>query len=120
MKAIERLSSANWLGESKNILFSNNTSQISFKVGQEKIALQLWVKGQKAFSIGPYLLIKLDDKVIGKTMLAEETWTPLIFTPKIGEGEHVLTVEFVNDIFVPSLGQDRNVFLGDLDVIYLR
>lgn len=117
IKAIEKISATNW-GERN--LIANQGSQIKFRADETNIALRLWIRGQKAFGIGPYIILRLDKNIIGKTMLTEENWIPLIFTPEISKGEHSLSVEFINDFCVPEKGQDRNVFLGDLDIIYLK
>jgi hypothetical protein len=80
----------------------------------------LLVKGQKFLDVGPYLIIRLDNRVIGKTQITEENWLPLVFTPKMRAGEHELSVEFINDLYSPEKRLDRNAFLGDLDIIYFR
>jgi hypothetical protein len=84
------------------------------------VAIRLWAKGQKAFDIGPYLVIKLDDTTIGKTMLDQDGWLSLILQAEINEGDHILSVEFTNDIHDPKKGQDRNVFLGDVEILSLK
>ena len=83
-------------------------------------ALRLRLRGQKALGLGPYIIVRLDDRVIAKTMLASEDWTSLILEPAAGPGEHELSVEFTNDLYDPAAGRDRNVFLGDLEVIPRR
>ena len=96
---------------------SNGISQMIFSADDEDIALRLWLKGQRAFGIGPYIIIRLDNRIIGKTQLLEDEWISLILTPELSKGEHVLSVEFINDANEPELGENRNVFLGDLEII---
>jgi len=118
IKDIQKISYKNWEGRFKDKLWANGISRIKFKVNQKNIALRLNVKGQKDFNLGPYIVIRIDNQIIGKTVLTEEDWTSLVFTPDIKKGEHILSVEFINDFCKRELGQDRNVFLGDLEVIY--
>jgi O-antigen ligase len=106
-----------WEGKLGKDLVGAGTSQIRFQVSKEGSVLRLRAKGQKALGVGPYIAIRLDDVVIGKTMLTTDDWESLVLPPKMKPGEHVLSVEFTNDFHEPGIGQDRNVFLGDLEVV---
>jgi len=120
IKDIQRISYKNWEGKFKERLNSNGISHIMFEANVEDIALCLQVRGQKALNLGPYIIVRIDNQIIGKTVLTTEDWTTLVFTSEITEGEHELSVEFTNDFYKPELGQDRNVFLGDLEIIYIH
>jgi len=120
IRNVQRISHKNWEGESKDKLWSNGISKIFFEVKQKNTAFILHIKGQKAFNIGPYIIIKIDNRIIGKTVLNKEEWTTLVFTPEISKGRHSLSVEYTNDIHEPKLKQDRNVHLGDLEIINIR
>jgi hypothetical protein len=117
---LETIPSQNWQGQFKENLITNGMSRMNVKIEKANSALRLWVKGQKALGIGPLIIIRLDGTVIGKTMIMKEDWTPLILTPEIGVGEHEVGVEFTNDFYAGELGQDRNVFLGNLDIISIE
>jgi len=117
IKTIIKISSTNW---DVRDLVSNGRSQIKFRTDETNIALRLMIRGDKASGIGPYIIVRLDNAIIGKTMLTEENWISLIFTAAISRGEHSMSVEFTNDFYVPGKGQDRNVYLGDLDILYLK
>jgi len=65
-------------------------------------------------------VVRLDGRVIGRTVIAEEGWTSVVFEALAEEGENVLSVEFTNDVYRPDLGQDRNVFLGETEILSLR
>jgi O-antigen ligase len=116
IKAVDKLPSALWQGKYKNRLFRNGLSFLDFETRDKTVAIRLWAKGQKAFGVGPYVIIRCDDIIIGKTMLNEEIWAPLVFFFTASPGQHKVSVEFINDFY--DLGQDRNVFLGDLEIIY--
>ncbi|MFC2169495.1 O-antigen ligase family protein [Acidobacteriota bacterium] len=119
IKEIQTRSPENWEGKFRSFLHSNGISKMKFSVHQKNAALRVHMRGIKAFDLGPYVIVRLDERIIGKTMLSEEEWISLVFTPEMDEGEHVLSVEFINDVNRPDLGQDRNFRLGDLEVIYL-
>jgi len=120
IKMVEKVSFEKWSGKFKEKLWANGISSIKFYTNQKNIALRLHILGQKAFELGPFIIVRIDGRVIGKTLLLEDTWTSLDFTPEITKGEHEVSVEFINDFNNPELGQDRNVFLGDLEIIYKK
>lgn len=120
IKDIQTISYENWGGKHKDKLWSNDISDIKFSINQKNVALRLHVRGQKAFDLGPYIIIRLDDRIIGRAVLTENDWITLVFTPEISEGEHVFSVEFTNDFYKPELGLDKSVFLGDLEIIYIQ
>jgi len=120
IKKIARFSSSLWEGKHKAVLYSNRSSQMKFKVDGESPVLRLWVRGTKVLDTGPLIIVRLNGGIIGKTVLSEEDWIPLVFSPKISRGDHVLSVEFTNDLNNQRLSQYRGSFLGDLEVIYLK
>jgi len=119
-RVLGTIPSQNWQGEFKENLIANGMSRMKVRIEKANSVLRLWVKGQKAMGTGPLIIIRLDGNVIGKTLINEEFWTPLILPPAIGTGEHEVGIEFTNDFFAREVGQDRNVFLGNLDIIYIE
>jgi len=117
---VERISARKWEGRFKKKLWGNGVSWLHFRTEYRKSALRLHLKATKAFDIGPYLIIKIDDRLAGRTMLTKDGWTTLVLEPDIGAGEHILSVEFTNDICAPAESQDRKVLLGNLEVISLK
>lgn len=116
----ERIPARNWQGRFKNKLSAKGTSFVKFKARQKDVALRLQIKGQKAFGLGPSIVVRLGNRIIGRAVIDEEDWTSLVFEAPAEEGENVLSVEFTNDVHVASLRQDRNVFLGDVEILYLH
>jgi hypothetical protein len=117
---VERISAQKWEGRFKEKLWSDGVSRLRFRSEAGKVALRLHLKAAKAYDLGPYLIVKVDDRLLGRTMLTKNGWTTLVFEPDSGAGEHVLSVEFGNDIYAPAESQDRSVLLGDLEVITLK
>ena len=101
-------------------LSAEGTSFLRFKTTEKNIAVRLLVEGHKAFGEGPFIVVRLGGRVIGRTVIAQEGWTQVVFEARAEEGENVLSVEFSNDVYRPDMGQDRNVFLGDVEILYLR
>jgi len=120
IEKIERFPSTLWEGKDKASLFTNGSAEMGFEVEAESPVLRLWLRGTKVLEVGPRVIVRLDGRVIGKTVLSADDWIPLVFSPEISGGEHILNVEFTNDLQNQQLGQDRDLFLGDLEVIYLK
>jgi len=118
IKKITRFPSSLWEGKNKASLYANGSSEMRFKVEGEGPRLRLWVRGTEVLDAGPRVIVRLDSKVIGKTVLSTDDWIPLVLSPRISGGEHILNVEFTNDLQNQQLGQDRGLILGDLEVIY--
>lgn len=120
IRDIQRIPQKNWEGKFKNRLFNNDITKLKFEVRKRNIAIRLYLRGQKAFDIGPYIILRINNKIVGKTMLKTEEITSIVLFPEIDKGMHELSVEFTNDIYIPTEKQDRNVYLGDLEIIYLK
>jgi hypothetical protein len=120
IKGSQRIPAESWGGKWKARLSAEGTSFLRFKTTEKNIAVRLLVEGQKAFGEGPFIVVRLGGRVIGRTVIAQEGWTPVVFEARAEEGENVLSVEFSNDVYRPDMGQDRNVFLGDVEILYLR
>jgi hypothetical protein len=118
--SIQTVSQKNWEGEDQETIWSNGSAEIKFSTAKKNVALRLHTRGQKAFGLGPHVIVRIDGRIIGRALLDEDQWSSLVFTPEIPEGEHTLSVEFINDFSNPDVGQDRNVILGDLEVIYIK
>jgi hypothetical protein len=116
----QRIPAKNWGGKWRDRLSAEGTSFLKFRTPERDIAVRLQVKGEKALGAGPHIVVRLGDRVIGRTVIAEEGWTSVIFEARAEEGENVLSVEFTNDVYRPDMGQDRNVFLGEVEILYLR
>ncbi len=117
----ETLPAKFWEGPQGAELNTNGMYRMRFQTAATRIAVRLRLRGTLAFGIGPLVRIRIDGRLIGDTMLEEETWRPLVFSPlETGPGYHVISVEFLNDLYAPDRRQDRNLFLGDLEVIPLK
>jgi succinate dehydrogenase hydrophobic anchor subunit len=113
----QTIPASQWAGEFGENLVGNGLSRMSITLDRPDALLRVWLKGQKAMGVGPLVIIRLDGRVIAKTMVLEEEWTPFELPPLVGAGEHVLTIEFTNDFSSAATGQDRNVFLGPVDIL---
>ena len=115
---VQKLRASSWRGRFRDKLSAAGKSVIKFEAGPEDVAVRLRVKGQKAFGVGPYIVVRLGRRVIGRVLIDEEDWTPLVFRGRAEEGENELSVEFTNDVYRPDVHEDRNVFLGEVEIFH--
>ncbi len=66
----------------------------------------------------PYMIVKLDDDIIGETFVANDDWKKYQFSIKTDGGLKVLSVTFVNDIYDAGKGEDRNLGVGNVSIAY--
>jgi O-antigen ligase len=114
---IQKITQDRWEGEMGSELLRSGTSSMRFHAAGKESALRLNIGSQTALGIGPYVVVSVDDRVIGRTMLNEDGWTQLVFRPPLKQGWHTLSVEFTNAFYDPEQNQDRNLFLGDVEII---
>jgi O-antigen ligase len=118
IREILTVPSGGWTGGLNEDRWTWGKGELRFSAPARAAALRLWVRGQKAFGIGPYIVLSLDGALIAKTMVNEDEWTPLYIPLALEKGDHVLSVEYLNDFTAAERGQDRNLSLGDLELIY--
>jgi len=111
---------SSWEGDQKDKLWTNGESWITFEAVQDNPTLRLHLKGQRALNIGPYIIIRINGKLIGRNYLQQTDWSVIVFTPRLKAGKHTLSVEYTNDYYDKKTGADRNILLGDLEVLYER
>jgi len=105
-----------WQGGQKNVLSSAGESAIPFRSEGGPLWLGLWLRGDPAFGMGPIIIVRIDQTVAAKAMLSEKRWMRFVFPASVIQGDHILSVKFVNDFSRLDLGQDRNVELGELEI----
>ncbi len=120
IKEVQKIPVESWEGEFKEKLWGNGISKMKFAVEEDNAAILLNLQTSTAYNLGPYIIIRIDGRIVGKCMINSDGLSSLAFTPGITQGEHVLSVEFINDIHVQKLNQDRNLILGDLEIVYLK
>lgn len=114
---IKKFSATQWTGAQGAVLGTSGQAILSFTVDEDNCWLRLKVRADKAFDLGPFIKIYVDGRMVGQTFLETENWTFLYLTFPLTIGQHTLTIEFINDFYAPSLNQDRNLYLDEVDII---
>lgn len=116
-ETVETLARDLWQGSQKDTLFAAGRSRLQFRSDGGPLWLGLWVRGDPAFGMGPIIIVRLDKTIIAKAIVSGKEWMRFVFPVSAAPGQHILSVEFVNDYSRPDLGQDRNVELGNVEII---
>ena len=119
IKSIQIISNDNWGGQFKERLWRNGISEMSFRTDDEKMAIRLNLTTGTAFDLGPYIIIRIDGRIIGKCMLNTDGRTSFVLMPDIKKGDHVLSIEYENFIHDSELDRYRFIYLGDVEIITL-
>lgn len=119
-EVIARLAAEQWEGQTRDKILPRNTSRIRFITEREATALNLKIWGKKILNISPLVVIRLDNRIIGRTRLTGDDWMSMSFLYRLLPGEHEMSVEFIDDFDPPGLSKTRIVVLGGLEIIALR
>ena len=68
--------------------------------------------GESDDKIAPYMIVRVDDDVVGEVFVDNDEWQEYSFNTSIGGGIKVLSIEYVNDLYDGPQGIDRNLFIG--------
>jgi hypothetical protein len=116
-RAEQTLGKELWQGETGHEMFASGKCSLVFRVQSKAAALRVNFQGLQAGDEPPQVLVRLDGRLIGRVLLESEDWEPRVFFAGMESGEYVLEVEFINDYIDLDTGEDRNVYLGDVEVL---
>jgi hypothetical protein len=92
---------------------SNGYIKSTVQVAQSRLyAAELVASGDDSEGICPLVEVRLDGKKVAEVQLTTEGWRSYRFDVELPEGEHELSLWFVNDHYSPS--GDRNLRLDKL------
>ncbi len=117
IRVLKSIPREKWEGRFRDKLRRNGVSKIKFVADGGGEALRLSIRGKTACGIGPYLVMRLNNRVVDRVMLETEKWDFLIIRTFLSPGENTLSVELKNDYFNPGIRENRVVFLGGLEII---
>lgn len=116
------LKSSDWRSTYGNILYSSDVDakgEIYFPSSGEYI-IWIWAKGEIANGEWPWMNVYLDEQLIEKIYVASSYWKAYPIALNTNVGTKIIKIEFINDYFFPEEGQDRNLYLGNLEIICRR
>lgn len=75
---------------------------------------EVLARGAPAEGIYPILELRIDGKAVGKVELKGWGWQRRAVTSYVEEGRHKAAIAFVNDLWLPEKGEDRNAFVHSI------
>ncbi|MFQ6083125.1 MAG: O-antigen ligase family protein [Candidatus Aminicenantia bacterium] len=119
-KIIHKFSRFDWRGAYVGNLYTNSSCWVNANLPTGNIIFRILARGQKAKGEWPYMVIRLDDKIIGGEWVTSVKWQSYIFNSEVKAGIHKLSVEFINDYCNRQLNEDRNLYVGELKIKKLK
>ena len=111
-----RHTQSEWKGSQGGNLHAKGKCWIEISLPDGEVVFKISAKGQKAKGKWPYMIVWLDDEMIGGAWITSDAWEFYHFEKNIKRGEYRIRVEFINDYYSESPIEDRNLFVGDLEI----
>ena len=111
-----RHSQSDWKGSQGGNLFLKGQCWIDTTLPAGEFVIQVSAKGERAKSEWPYMVLWLNDEMIGGEWVTSDDWEFYHFQKNIKRGQYKISVEFINDYHTESPKEDRNLFVGDLEI----
>lgn len=77
--------------------------------------LRIQARGTPAYGTYPYMIVKIDDKIIGSTFVSGPEWKDYEFKINSDGNIKILSIVFLNDAANKKLREDRNLFIGRVE-----
>ena len=116
-RLVLRFSQSDWLGKQGGNLNENGKCWIETSLPEGDVLLKIYAKGQEAKNEWPYMVVGLNEEIIGGEWVSSGIWKFYPFEKKIKRGKYKISVEFINDVEIESSDENRNLFVGDLEII---
>jgi hypothetical protein len=117
---LRKFSESDWNGSQGGDLRRIGTSWLETTLPEGDFLFRIEARGQQARGEWPYMVVMLNDEMLGGEWVSSEEWTFFSYQKKLKSGRYRISVEFINDWFMESLGEDRNLFIWGLDIIQLK
>ena len=115
-----KFASSSWRGEQGGNLFRNGRCWIDVSLPKGNSLIRISARGQNARGEWPYMVIFMNDEMIGGEWVESDFWEFYCFRKELEGGHYRIAVEFINDLYSESPKEDRNLFVGDLEIFQLK
>ena len=113
---ISKFSRLDWNGKQGGNLIWNDRCWIETSLPDGELVFKVSAKGERAKGEWPYMIVWLNDEMIGGEWVTSDDWEFYHFQKNIKRGQYKISVEFINDNYAESPKEDRNLFVGDLEI----
>jgi len=105
-----------WQGKRKGTLGKTGKIWIDVTLPTGKYLFKIWAKGQRAGEEWPYMVVWVDDEMIGETWVTSDVFQPYFFHKTLDEDAHRISVAFMNDFYKEDTHEDRNLILDRFEI----
>jgi hypothetical protein len=113
---IRRISRSDWQGEMGGNLYRSSDCRVVVDLPAGDFVFRFSARGIQALDEWPYMQILLNGEIIGGEWVSSSIWDPYVFKQKLDGGRYLISVEFINDYFREETLEDRNLYVGDLEI----
>ncbi|MBN2190236.1 MAG: hypothetical protein JW728_03400 [Candidatus Aureabacteria bacterium] len=92
-------------------MFFNGIVFGALKLRSGRSVITVSARASKAGNMWPYMVVLLEDEIIGETFVETDEWKNYIFNISSGGGVKIVSVMFIND--GGNGKEDRNLYIGD-------
>ena len=103
-----------WQGKGKGKLMKTGKNWIDVTLPEGPYLFQIWAKGQKTLGEWPYMVVWVDDEMLGETWISSDVSSPYTFRKVLEGGAYRISAAFMNDFYDKATHEDRNLILGGL------
>jgi hypothetical protein len=112
-----RYDQSDWKGLQGGNLQTKGQCWIETSLPDGEISFKISAKGKRAKGEWPYMIVWLNEEMIGGVWVSSDVWEFYRFQRKIKRGQYRISVEFINDDSAESPSEDRKLFVGDLEIL---
>lgn len=120
MKRMFVYQETDWMGKWGRKLHLTGKSWVKNTFPAGNYLFKIWAKGQKAGEEWPYMVVWVDDEMIGETWIPSGVLQPYTFRKTLKRGLHRISVAFMNDFYQEDTQEDRNLILGRLEIFKIE
>jgi tetratricopeptide (TPR) repeat protein len=121
-----RIDSSDWKGRAGGNLYWTGGCYAQIKLSQGSILFRIHARGTPAQGEWPHMVVQLNEEIIGEVNVTNRQFRPYCFTKDVEQGIYKLWIYFTNDFYSrkeiggKKVGEDRNLYVGDAEISYVR
>jgi tetratricopeptide (TPR) repeat protein len=121
-----RIDPSDWKGRAGGNLYWTGGCYAQIKLSQGSVLFMIHTRGTPAQSVWPHMVVQLNEEIIGEIDVTSRQFRPYCFTKDVEQGIYKLWIYFTNDRYLrkevggKEVKEDRNLFVGDADITYVR
>ncbi len=117
---VRQYSQSDWEGPQDGHLYSKGRCWLETSLPEGDTFFRISAKGQKGGSDWPYMVLWLNEEMVGGAWVSSDHWEFYRFEKRIKPGLYKISVEFINDFYGETPEDDRNLYVGDLEIFQKR